>query len=114
MVELGFTIIAFVALLPKGLIGKIGGQPDFNAWRPGGLPFGAFVTAVVAFLIIAAVVYFLVVFAYTKAKARISAINAADLQALARRYLSGDAARLRGGAGLAACRVGVRREEPLK
>ncbi len=51
-----------------GLIGKIGGQPDFNAWRPGGLPFGAWVTAVISFLIISAVVYFLIVKPYTVAK----------------------------------------------
>ncbi len=33
-----------------GLIGKIGGQPDFKGWEPGGLPFGAWVTAVIAFV----------------------------------------------------------------
>jgi large conductance mechanosensitive channel len=63
------VITATVDLI-MGLIGKIGGQPDFNAWKPGGLPFGAFVTALVAFLIIAAVVYFLIVKPYTAAKDR--------------------------------------------
>lgn len=51
-----------------GIIGKIGGQPDFNAWQPKGLPVGAWITAVVAFVILAAVVYFLIVKPYTVAK----------------------------------------------
>ena len=50
------------------MIGKIGGQPDFSDWRPGELPVGAWLTAVVSFLIIAAVVYFLIVKPYTVAK----------------------------------------------
>jgi len=53
-----------------GLIGKIGGQPDFNAWKPFDLPVGAFLTALVAFLIMAAVVYFLIVMPYQKAQER--------------------------------------------
>jgi large conductance mechanosensitive channel len=79
LVELAVAFImglAFAAVvtatvnLIMGLIGKIGGQPDFNAWMPGGLPFGAWVTAVISFLIIAAVVYFLIVKPYTVAKER--------------------------------------------
>jgi large conductance mechanosensitive channel len=64
------TVVTAMVNLIVGLIGKIGGQPDVNAWKPGGLPFGAFVTALVAFLIVAAVVYFLVVKPYTAAKER--------------------------------------------
>ncbi|MET0839353.1 MAG: MscL family protein [Marmoricola sp.] len=64
------TVVTATVNLIMGLIGKIGGQPDFNAWKPGGLPFGAWVTAVVSFLIIAAVVYFLIVKPYTAAKDR--------------------------------------------
>ena len=63
------VVLATVDLI-LGLIGKIGGQPDFKGWQPGGLPFGAWVTAVIAFLIIAAVVYFLIVKPYTAAKER--------------------------------------------
>jgi large conductance mechanosensitive channel len=62
------TVVTATVNLIMGLIGKIGGQPDFNAWKPGGLPFGAFVTALIAFLILAAVVYFLIVKPYTVAK----------------------------------------------
>ncbi len=51
---------AFVAVI-MGLVGKIGGQPDFSAWRPGGLLVGDLINAVVSFLIVAAAVYFLVV-----------------------------------------------------
>jgi len=57
--------------LIMGLIGKAGGQPDFNAWKPGGLPFGAWVTALIGFLVIAAVVYYLIVAPYTRAKDRL-------------------------------------------
>ena len=53
-----------------GLIGKIGGQPDFSAWQPGGLLVGAWITAVISFVILAAVVYFLIVKPYTDAKDR--------------------------------------------
>ena len=56
--------------LVMGLIGKAGGQPDFSHWRPGGLSLGAWITALIAFLVVAAVVYYLIVTPYTKAKER--------------------------------------------
>ncbi|MET0838505.1 MAG: large conductance mechanosensitive channel protein MscL [Marmoricola sp.] len=77
LVELAVAFImglAFAAVvtatvdLIMGLIGKVGGQPDFDAWQPGGLPFGAWVTAVISFLIISAVVYFFIIKPYTMAK----------------------------------------------
>ncbi len=61
------VVEATVALV-LGLVGKIGGQPDFSGWSPGGLPFGLWITAVVSFVIISAVVYFLIVTPYTVAK----------------------------------------------
>jgi large conductance mechanosensitive channel len=64
------TVVKATVDLIMGLIGKAGGQPDFNAWKPGGLPFGAWVTAVVSFLILSAIVYFLIVKPYTVAKER--------------------------------------------
>jgi len=64
------TVVTAMVNLIMGLIGKIGGQPDFTAWKPGGLPVGAFVTALLAFLVLAAVIYFLVVKPYTFAKER--------------------------------------------
>src|SRR5215213_1818376 len=77
LVELSVAFImglAFAAVvtatvdLIMGLIGKVGGQPDLSAWRPGGLLLGAWVTAVISFLIVAAVVYFLIIKPYTAAK----------------------------------------------
>ncbi|HEU4811854.1 MAG TPA: MscL family protein [Nocardioides sp.] len=62
------TVVTATVTLVLGLIGKIGGQPDFSGWEPGGLPFGIWVTAVIAFVIMAAIVYFLIVVPYTRAK----------------------------------------------
>jgi large conductance mechanosensitive channel len=64
------VVTAFTALI-LGIVAKIfGGNPDFTNWKPGDLPFGAFLTALIAFVILAAVVYFFVVMPYQKAKAR--------------------------------------------
>ena len=63
------VIKTFVAII-LDLIGKIGGTPNFSGYQPGGVHVGAFITAVVAFLILAAVVYFLIVQPYTVAKER--------------------------------------------
>ena len=68
----GLVVKAFVDIV-MSLIGKIGGQPDFSNIKPGGIPLGAFITALVAFLVLAAVVYFFVVKPYEAAKARFSA-----------------------------------------
>jgi large conductance mechanosensitive channel len=79
LVELAVAFVmalAFAAVVTAtvdvlmGVIGKAGGHPDFNSYQPGGLPIGAWFTAIVAFVILAAVVYFAVVVPYTKAKAR--------------------------------------------
>jgi large conductance mechanosensitive channel len=68
----GLVVKAFVDII-MSLIGKIGGQPDFTKIKPGGVPLGAFITALVAFVILAAVVYFFVVKPYEAAKSRFSA-----------------------------------------
>ncbi len=79
LVELAVAFVmalAFAAVVTAtvnvimSVIGKIGGRPDFYAWQPGGIPLGAFLTAVVAFLILAAVVYYLIVLPYNAAKER--------------------------------------------
>ena len=64
------TVVNATVELIMGLVGKIGGEPDFSGWDPGGLPFGAWLTSVVAFVIMAAVVYFAIVKPYTAAKGR--------------------------------------------
>lgn len=56
----GDVVKTFTGII-TGLIGQIGGQPDFSKFTPGGLPVGVFINAVISFLIIAAVIYFLVV-----------------------------------------------------
>jgi large conductance mechanosensitive channel len=63
------VVTAFVAII-LDLVGKIGGTPNFSGYQPGGVHVGAFITAVISFLVIAAVVYFLVVQPYTIAKER--------------------------------------------
>jgi large conductance mechanosensitive channel len=63
------VVTAFTAII-LDLIGKAGGTPNFSKYTPGGVHVGAFITAVVTFLIIAAVVYFFIVMPYTKAKER--------------------------------------------
>ena len=63
------VVTATVALI-MDLIGKAGGTPDFSTYAPGGVSLGAWLTALVSFLIMAAVVYFFIVMPYTKAKER--------------------------------------------
>ena len=63
------VVTATVALI-MDIIGKLGGQPDFSNYAPGGVSVGAWITALLSFLILAAVVYFFIVVPYTKAKER--------------------------------------------
>lgn len=65
------VVTAFTNLL-LSIIAKVSGgkEPNFSAWEPGGLPVGVFLTALVAFVILAAVVYFGVVSPYQRAKER--------------------------------------------
>jgi len=62
-------VTAFVKII-MDLIGKLGGTPDFSNYKPGGVSVGLFLTALFAFVILAAVVYFFVVKPYEAAKAR--------------------------------------------
>lgn len=64
------SVVTATVTLIMDLIGKAGGQPDFTGWKPGGVSLGAWITAVISFLILSAVVYFLIVVPYTKAKDR--------------------------------------------
>lgn len=61
------VVTAFVAMA-LDLVGKLGGATDFSSYAPAGISVGAFLTALVSFLILAAVVYFLIVLPYTKAR----------------------------------------------
>jgi large conductance mechanosensitive channel len=63
------VVTATVDLL-MDVVGKIGGSPDFSDYNPGGVSVGAWLTALITFLILAAVVYFVIVLPYTEAKER--------------------------------------------
>ena len=63
------VVLATVNLL-MDVIGKLGGTPDFSNYSPGGVSVGAWITAVITFVVLAAVVYFLIVMPYTRAKER--------------------------------------------
>ncbi len=62
------TVVLATVTMIMDLIGKVGGTPNFSSYAPGGISVGAFLTAVVAFVIISAVVYYLVVVPYMKAQ----------------------------------------------
>ena len=72
------VVNATVAVI-MDLIGKVGGTPDFSSYSWQGISVGTWLTSVVSFLTIAAVVYFAIVLPYTKAKERFfPAKDAAD------------------------------------
>jgi len=58
------------------LIGLLGGQPDFSALHLGPVAIGNFINAVIAFLIKAAGVYFLIVIPFGRLAARMAAAPA--------------------------------------
>src|SRR3954452_24764177 len=63
-----FTAVV-LSLIAKATGGK---SPDMTSFRPGGIPLGAFLTATIAFLILAFVVYFFVVTPYNALQARMA------------------------------------------
>jgi large conductance mechanosensitive channel len=64
------TVVTATVALILDLIGKAGGRPDFSSYRPHGIGVGLWLTALISFLILAAVVYFLIVVPYTRARER--------------------------------------------
>lgn len=66
------TVVTSFTAVILSLIAKITGgeNPNMTSFQPGGIPVGAFLTALVAFLIIAAVVYFFVVTPYNRLQER--------------------------------------------
>lgn len=65
----GLVVKATVELL-LGIVGKLGDEPNFDRWTPYGLLVGAWLTALVTFVIMAAIVYYFIVVPYTEAKER--------------------------------------------
>ncbi|QIK65273.1 MscL family protein [Nocardioides sp. HDW12B] len=69
------TVVTTFTAVIMGFVSRIfGGSPNFDSftiWKDEtgvGIPVGAFLTALIAFVILAAVVYFFVVTPYTRAK----------------------------------------------
>lgn len=63
----GTVVDAFTKMF-MDILGLLGGTPDFSGWNPGGVSVGPFLTAVIAFVIMAAVIYFGVVAPYNRLK----------------------------------------------
>lgn len=59
------VVTAFTNMI-LDVIGKLGGVPDFSSQSIAGISVGAFLSALLAFVLTAAVVYFLVVLPYNK------------------------------------------------
>lgn len=64
------VVKAFTAMI-MDIIGKFGGVPDFSSTSIAGISVGAFITALLTFLLTAAVVYWLVVIPYNTISARL-------------------------------------------
>ena len=65
------VVTAFTGTLLSAIAKITGGnQPNFDDYAPGDIEVGPFLTALVAFLILAAIVYFFVVTPYVAAKER--------------------------------------------
>lgn len=63
-------VTAFTAIIMEA-IAKAGGAPNFDEWAPGGFTtVGPFLTALVSFVLLAAIVYFLIVKPYQAARER--------------------------------------------
>ena len=64
-VVIGTSFTAVVNAFAKdfigSIIGKFGGQPNFDNYAPGGIKIGTTITALISFIIVAAAVYFIVV-----------------------------------------------------
>ena len=71
------VVTAFADMLLAAVARLIGANPNFDSWvlfpdenGENGIPFGVFLTALLAFVILASVVYFAVIVPYQKAKQR--------------------------------------------
>lgn len=73
------VVAAFTKLLLAVIAKVIGANPNFDDFKPAGLPVGEFVTACVAFLILAAVVYFGVIKPYTHLRDRFTTKEEAEV-----------------------------------
>lgn len=75
-VAFGAIVDSLVKDVITPMIGMIGGQPDFSSIKIGTIMIGNFLNAVVAFLLKAAGVYFLVVVPFSRFAAKLAAAPA--------------------------------------
>jgi large conductance mechanosensitive channel len=66
------TVVQSFTDVLMGFIGKAGGQPDFAAVELAGVNVGIFINSVIAFLIVAGVVYFFIVTPYNSLQSRMA------------------------------------------
>ena len=66
------TVVTATVAIIMDVIGKVGGTPNFSGYQPGGVHVGGWITAVIAFVVLAAVVYFLIVVPYNTLQERIT------------------------------------------
>lgn len=65
------TLVTSFTNIILELLAKVGGAPNFDSWAPAGMTtVGPFLTALVAFVILAAVIYFGVIKPYEAVNAR--------------------------------------------
>lgn len=76
----GAIVDSLVKDLMTPLIGMVFGQPDFSAIKLGSVAIGNFLNAVVAFLIKAAGLYFLIVLPFSRFAAKLAAAAAPNPQ----------------------------------
>ncbi len=62
----GAIVDSLVKDLIMPIIGLVGGTPDFSAWKVGPINIGNFLNALIAFLIKAAGLYFLIVVPFNR------------------------------------------------
>ena len=64
------TVVTATVTVIMDVVGRLGGAKDFSNYKPEGISVGAWITAVISFVILAAVVYFFIVTPYTRVKER--------------------------------------------
>jgi large conductance mechanosensitive channel len=78
----GAVVDSLVKDLLTPVIGMIGGTPDFSALKVGSIGLGSFINALIAFLIKAAGLYFLIVLPFNRLSARLAPPPGAQEQLL--------------------------------
>jgi large conductance mechanosensitive channel len=69
----GAVVDSLVKDLLTPIIGMIGGTPDFSALKIGSVGIGSFINAIIAFLIKAAGLYFLIVLPFNRVSMKLAA-----------------------------------------